>query len=86
MPTFTVLRRVDAYVDCVARVRAETAAEAAELAEDDEGRYKWDEVGTQQFDARLFVTLDKDGWESGDTHHFPMRRGGLTGKSSGGLR
>jgi hypothetical protein len=63
MPKFIVLRRVDAYVDYLAAVTAKTAAEAAELAEDDEGRYTWREVGTQQFDARLFVTLDKDGRE-----------------------
>lgn len=67
MPTFKVLRRVDAFVDYIAKVRADTAAEAAELAEDDEGRYKWEEVGTHQFDARLFVTLDKNGREIEET-------------------
>jgi hypothetical protein len=60
MPKFRVLRRVDAFVDYVAEVEAETAAEAADSASDDEGAYEWEETGTHQFDARLFVTLDEN--------------------------
>jgi len=63
MPTFKVLRRVDAFVDYVAKVRASSPAEAAELASEDEGGYKWEKWGEVEFDARLFVTLDKDGAE-----------------------
>lgn len=40
MPTFTVLCRIDAFADYVARVRAKDAAEAARLAQDNHGRYK----------------------------------------------
>jgi hypothetical protein len=63
MPKFQVLRRVDAFVDYVAEVEADTAEEAAENASDDEGAYVWQEIDTHQFDARLFVTLDENGSE-----------------------
>ena len=63
MPTFQVLRRVDAFVDYVAEVEADTPAEAAELAQDNEDDYDWRERGECQFDARLFVTLDDKGSE-----------------------
>jgi hypothetical protein len=61
MPIFTVLRRVDASVDYVADIEADTPEEAAELASDDESGYQWTEQGPVEFDDRLFVTLDKDG-------------------------
>jgi len=61
VPTFAVLRRVDAFVDYVADVEADTPEEAAELAQDDESRYEWIEHGPVEFDARLFVTLNEDG-------------------------
>ena len=63
MPTFTVLRRVDAFVDYTAAVEADTPEEAAELAHEDESSYQWQEAGPVEFDDRLFVTLDKDGEE-----------------------
>ena len=63
MPTFTVLCRIDAYVDYVAEVEADTAEDAAELARDSHEDYKWEHHGTAEFDARLYVTLDADGDE-----------------------
>ena len=64
MVKFDVLRRVDAYVDYVAEVEAENAEEAAQLANDDLiGCYKWEERGKQEFDARLYITLDENGDE-----------------------
>lgn len=63
MPIFKVRRRVDAYVDYVAEVEADTPVEAAELAYDDETAFEWEEEGPSEFDARLFITLDATGDE-----------------------
>jgi hypothetical protein len=63
VPKFKVLRRVDAYVDYVAEVEADDAREASLLARSDENSYRWKGVGTHQFDARLFVSLDDKGNE-----------------------
>ena len=63
MRVFTVRRRVDAYVDYVARVKANTAKRAAALAAADESAFDWQEEGPCEFDARLFITLDADGNE-----------------------
>lgn len=60
MPRFTVLCRVDAYVDYEAVVEAETAEDAAELANYCPEDYKWQELGPVEFDARGYVTLDDD--------------------------
>jgi hypothetical protein len=63
MPTFTVLCRIDAYADYVAVVEADNAAEAAELARENHGDYKWEHDQTAEFDDRLYVTLNDDGDE-----------------------
>jgi hypothetical protein len=63
MPTFNVLCRIDAYADYVAKVEADSAAEAAELARENHGDYKWEYDQTAEFDDRLYVTLDDDGNE-----------------------
>lgn len=63
MPTFKVLSRVDAFVDYVAEVEAETAEEAADFAYDDGQGLIWKPQGTVEFDARRVVTLDSDGEE-----------------------
>ena len=63
VPKFTVRRRIDAYVDYVASVEADTPAEAAEIARDNEGDFKWEEEGPCEFDARGFVTLNAKGYE-----------------------
>lgn len=67
MPLFTVRRRVDAYVDYVAQVEAKSAHSAAELASEDEGTFEWQEDGTSEFDAHIFIALDGDGNELEDT-------------------
>ena len=67
MPLFTVRRRVDAYVNYVAQIEADSAADAAEMASDDEAAFTWEEDGTDEFDARLFIALDDDGAELEDT-------------------
>lgn len=67
MPTFQVLRRVDAFVDYVADVEAATADEAAARASDDETLFKWKRVSVAHFDARVFVALDENGDEIEET-------------------
>jgi hypothetical protein len=61
MPTFNVLCRIDAYADYVAEVEADDAEEAAELARENHGDYKWEHDQTAEFDARYYVALDEDG-------------------------
>ena len=63
MPKFRVLRRVDAFVDDVVDIEADSAEEAASAASDDERKFDWKEVGVHAFDARYFVALDEDGNE-----------------------
>ena len=51
-------------MDYVAEVEAESAEEAAHLASNDlASHYKWRSQGTQEFDARLYITLDENGDE-----------------------
>ena len=63
MAKFKVLCRVDAYIDYVAKVEANNAEEAAELAQDNASDYDWEERGAVQFDARGYVTLNAKGQE-----------------------
>lgn len=63
MPTFTVLSRVDAYVDYIAEVEAASPSEAADLAYDGDPSVVWEKSGIVEFDARHVVTLDADGEE-----------------------
>lgn len=63
MPTFTVLLRVDAYVDYTAEVEADDPEEAVELARETPEDYKWQELGACEFDARGYVALDAEGNE-----------------------
>jgi len=65
--TFEVLCRIDAFADYVAEVEAEDAEEAAALANDNHGDYRWEHRFTQEFDARLYVTLDETGNEIEET-------------------
>lgn len=67
MPKFNVLCRIDAYADYVAEVEADDATEAAELAMDNHGDYKWEHQQTAEFDDRLYVTLDNNGMEIDET-------------------
>ena len=63
MPMFTVLSRVDAYVDYLAEVEADTAEDAADLAYDGDPSIKWVKEQVVEFDARHVVTLDDEGNE-----------------------
>ena len=63
MAIFKVRRRDDAYVDYVAEVEADSPQEAAELANDNEDEFAWEEEGPCEFDARQFITLDDEGFE-----------------------
>lgn len=63
MPTFTVLSRVDAYVDYITDVEADTAEEAVDLAYDGGPDVVWEPYGVVEFDARRVVALDADGEE-----------------------
>lgn len=63
MPKFQVLRRVDAFVDYIADVDADSPQEAAQKASDREESYVWKDRSVAEFDARLFVALDDDGDE-----------------------
>jgi hypothetical protein len=66
MPTFTVLRRQDAYVDYLAEVEADTPQAAADLAYEQDGLV-WEPRGVTEFDANRVVTLDDDGAEIDST-------------------
>lgn len=63
MPVFKVLCRRDAFIDYIAEVEADDAAQAAERASEGHDEYEWRLEGEQEFDAQTYVTLDKDGHE-----------------------
>lgn len=63
MPTFTVLSRVDAYADHIAKVEADSPEEAVDLACDGAPGVVWEKHGVVEFDARRVVALDPDGEE-----------------------
>jgi hypothetical protein len=63
MPKFTILSRVDAYVDYTCQVTARTAEEAVDLAYEGLVPVTWKECGVVEFDARHVVALDKNGNE-----------------------
>jgi hypothetical protein len=67
MPSFTVRRRVDAYVDYFTQIRASGPKQAAELAARDEGALDWTCEGSCEFDAKVFVALDANGFEVEDS-------------------
>ena len=61
MPKFTVVCRIDAYAYYVAEVEADSAEDAAELAWESHEDYTWESDGTQEFDDRIYMTLDANG-------------------------
>ena len=63
MPKFTILSRVDAYVDYTCVVEADDLEEAVDLAYDGDPSIKWTEQGVVEFDARHVVALDANGDE-----------------------
>jgi hypothetical protein len=67
MPKFRVMSRVDAFVDYLAEIEAETPAEPVELAYMGAPGIVWEEQGVVEFDARRVVALDDDGLEIENT-------------------
>ena len=67
MPTFRVLKRVEAYVDYAINVEAENAEEAAEYAAHEDEELDWEELGVTEFEDTRIVTLDAEGNEIDDT-------------------
>jgi hypothetical protein len=65
MRTFTVRRRVDAWIDYVAEVKAESASVAATLACAD--NVTWRRVGEEEFWNARFATLDENNSELPET-------------------
>lgn len=63
MPKFTILSRVDAYVDYTTEIEADDLEEAVDLAYDGYPSVKWVEQGVVEFDARHVVALDANGEE-----------------------
>jgi len=61
MAKFTILSRVDAYVDYTCEVEADDFEEAVDMAYDGDPSIKWVEQGVVEFDARHVVALDKNG-------------------------
>ncbi len=67
MTTFKVLRRVDAWVDYVAEVEAETADEASLKAAQMSEQIAWNRSGFEEFWNARFAVLDDDGSEMPST-------------------
>lgn len=63
MARFSVLCRVDAFVDYLAFVEANSAEEASEKAAERPEAFSWRRRGQAEFDARVFFTLDAEGKE-----------------------
>lgn len=61
MPIFTVLCRVDAFVDYVVDIEADSAEDAASIAYEND--QEWVQRDVVEFDDRMVVTLDEDGDE-----------------------
>lgn len=66
MTKFRVLSRVDAYVDYVTEVEADTVEEAVDIAYEGGAEVVWEEQGVVEFDARRVVALDVNGEEIED--------------------
>ena len=67
MATFKILSRVDAFVDYVTDIDAETIEQAVELAYEGGPGIVWCRQGVTEFDAREVVGLDADGRTVDDT-------------------
>jgi hypothetical protein len=61
MPKFEVISRVDAFVDYIAEVEAESPEAAVEKAYNGAKGIVWEHYGIVEFDARRIVALDDDG-------------------------
>ena len=67
MPVFTVLRRVDAFIDYTTQIDAANAKDAAEFARRNADRLSWKADGEHEFDAQTFITRDSTGNEIADS-------------------
>lgn len=61
MPKFTILSRVDAYVDYTCEVRTRTAEEAVDLVYGGHIEVKWKPGGVVEFDAVRMSAIDANG-------------------------
>lgn len=61
MPKFTVLSRVDAYVEYTAEIEAGSAEEAVDLVYEGLVQIEWKHQGVVEFDAARMSAIDADG-------------------------
>lgn len=61
MPKFTVLSRVDAYVDYTCEVEADSAEEAVDLVYNGDVQVEWEQQGVTEFDAVRMSAIDDQG-------------------------
>lgn len=61
MPKFTVLSRVDAYVEYTAEIEAGSAEEAVDLVYEGLVQIEWKHQGVVEFDAARISAIDADG-------------------------
>lgn len=61
MPRFTILSRVDAYVDYTCTVTARSAEEAVDRVYDGLVEVKWKKRDVVEFDAVRMSAIDADG-------------------------
>lgn len=61
MPTFTILSRVDAYVDYTCKVKARSAEEAVDLVYEGHIDVEWEKHGVVEFDAVRMSAIDRNG-------------------------
>ncbi len=60
MPKFTVLSRVDAYVDYTCDVEADSAEEAVDLVYEGHVEVEWKHQGVVELDALRMSAIDGD--------------------------
>lgn len=61
MPVFTVLSRVDAYVDYTCEVDADSAEEAVDLVYEGQAKVTWENQGVTEFEAVRMSAIDENG-------------------------
>jgi hypothetical protein len=65
VPTFTILSRVDAYIDYTCEVEADSAEEAVDLVYNGDIEVSWKNQGVTEFDAIRMSAID-DEWNDID--------------------
>lgn len=61
MPKFTVLSRVDAYVDYTCEVEADSVEQAVDLVYEGQVEVIWENQGVTEFDAVRVSAIDENG-------------------------